>query len=146
MNEKLSEKEKNLSNKELLQTALKPTKTARKKPRKKRKRKKRLFDETRVGHFLKHEAPLEYGLIMEAGGGVGAPSADLIEAIGYASINPLFKKPKFRRALIDYRKNGLHTGQPKKSNAKLELFYSQMRRRNMQKALNDYQNLNISID
>lgn len=132
MREKLSEKEKSLSSKEPLQTVPKPKK---KKPHKKRKRKKRLFDETRVGHFLKHEAPLEYGLIMEAGGNVSAPSADLIEAIGYASINPLFKKPKFRKALIDYRKNGLHTGQPHKSNVRVEMFYLKVRQHSAQKML-----------
>lgn len=135
MKEKLSEKEKSSSNKDPLQTAPKPKKSRKGKPHKKRKRKKRQFDETRVGHFLKHEAPLEYSLIMEAGGTVSAPSADLIEAIGYASINPLFKKPKFRKALIDYRKNGLHTGQPHKSNARVEMFYCKVRQHTAQKML-----------
>lgn len=108
-------------------------KKKRKKPRRKlvRKRKKRLFEETRVGYFLKHEAPLEYNLIMEVNGS-GAPSADFIEAIGYASLNLLFRKPKFRRALIEYRKNGLHIDHPRKSKPETGLYYIGVRKSNAQ--------------
>lgn len=117
----------------------KPRKKKRKKykPRKKlgRKRKKRLFEETRVGHFLKYEAPLEYNLIMEVNGSMAAPSADLIEAIGYASLNLLFRKPKFRKALIEYRKNGLYIIQPRKSKPETELYYIGVRRSNAQKMM-----------
>lgn len=104
-------------------------------PRKKlgRKRKKRLFDETRVGHFLKHEAPVEYDLIIDVCGMKTPPSADFIETIGYASLNPLFRKPKFRKALIEYRKNGLYSGPPKKSNAEVELYYINVRRNSVKK-------------
>lgn len=112
-------------------------KKRRKKPkvRKKlgRKRKKRLFEETRVGYFLKHEAPLEYGLIMEVCGNITAPSADLIETIGYTSINLLFKKPKFRKALIEYRKHGVYCGPPKKTSAETLAYYIGVRRNNAYK-------------
>ena len=88
----------------------------RKKPRKKsgRKKIKRLFEETRVGFILKYEAPLEFDLLIEASGLKGAPPADLIEAVGYASINEIFKTPEFRRALLLYRKTGLYCGKPKR--------------------------------
>ena len=93
-----------------------------------RKRKKRTFDETRIGFFLKHEAPLEYDLIYNQICGRGAPTADLIEQVGYSSLNPLFKKPKFRRALIEYRKYGLYCGKPASSDAQTEMYYIQLRR------------------
>lgn len=93
-----------------------------------RKRKKRTFDETRIGFFLKHEAPLEYDLIYNQMCGKGAPTADLIEQVGYSSFNPLFKKPKFRRALIEYRQYGLYCGKPISSDAKTEMYYIQLRR------------------
>lgn len=93
-----------------------------------RKRKKREFEETRVGHFLKYEAPLEYSLIMDANGTSSAPSADLIEAISYASLNPLFKKPKFRRSLIEYRTTGLYPGKPMKSSVNVEKYYIKIRK------------------
>lgn len=72
------------------------------------KRKKR-FEETRLGLMLKNEAQLEFRLIEKAYGQARAfePSADLIEAVSYASLNPLFRKCKFRAALIEYRKYGL---------------------------------------
>lgn len=136
MREKRLQNEKNSSN-ENSEKLIKQNKKKRKKPRRKvgRKRIKRQFDETRVGYFLRLEAPLEYNLIMEVSGTVSAPSADLIEAIGYASLNLLFKKPKFRRALIEYRKNGLYAGDPKKSCVEKELYYISVRKHNMQKAI-----------
>ena len=94
-----------------------------------RKRLKREFDQTKVGFFLKHEAPIEYELLCNKLCSNRAPSADLIEQIGYSSLNPLFKKAKFRRALIEYRKYGLYSGKPIETDAKTELFYIQLRRR-----------------
>lgn len=96
--------------------------------RRKRKLKRREFYETRLGHFILHEAPLEYDLIMDACGNK-EPNADFIEAISYASLNPLFRKAKFRRALIEYRKLGCHTHHPKRTSAKTEMMYHKMRQR-----------------
>lgn len=137
MKEKRLQKEKSSSNENNELSTQKQKKQKKSKPRKKlgRKRIKRQFDETRVGYFLKLEAPLEYNLIMEVSGNVSAPSADLIEAIGYASLNLLFKKPKFRRALIEYRKSGLYAGDPKKSCVEKELYYISVRKHNMQKTI-----------
>ena len=136
MREKQLQNEKSSSNANNKQQKAQ-SKPKRKKPRRKvgRKRIKRQFEETRVGYFLRLEAPLEYNLIMEVSGNVSAPSADLIEAIGYASLNLLFKKPKFRRALIEYRKSGLYAGDPKKSCVEKELYYISVRKHNMQKAI-----------
>ena len=77
------------------------------------------------------EAPLEYELLMEAWGTASAPPADMIEAIGYASLNLLFKKPKFRKALIEYRKHGLYETIPRKAPSKqIEEWYAVLRQRN----------------
>lgn len=76
---------------------------------------------------------MEYSLIVDVYSHKGTPSADLIEQVGYSSANPLFKKPKFRRALIEYRKYGLYPGPhqpPIKTDAATELYYIQIRRRN----------------
>ena len=97
-----------------------------------RKRKKRAFEETKVGFLLKHEAPLEYRLIMEVNSRM--PTAELIEAIGYASINLLFRKPKFRRALIEYRRRGLYI-KPKKCRSNTESYYASVYKHNIQNAL-----------
>ena len=92
-----------------------------------RKRKRRKFSETPLGHFLLNEAPLEYGLIMQSWDNSSTPpSADFIEAVSYASTNPLFRKPKFRRALIAYREFGLYCGAPRKQNVKISKYYKRL--------------------
>ena len=74
---------------------------------KERGRKKliRAFETTTFGNSLKLNAPLEYDMIMEVTVN-GAPDADLIEQISYASMNPYFRGKIFRRLLIQYRQNG----------------------------------------
>ena len=84
-----------------------PRKPKRKKPLGRRP-KKRPFEDTNLGYYLQYEAPIEYKLIKSALGEHQTPSADFIEALSYASINPLFRKPKFRRALMEYREHGVH--------------------------------------
>lgn len=59
-----------------------------------------------------------------------SPPAELIERVSYGSCNPLFKKSKFRRALIEYRKWGLYPGNPALSSINTELYYSSIRKRN----------------
>lgn len=101
------------------------TKARRGAPRKKRK-----FEETPVGFLISREAPLEYGLIRETHLNA-APEPDFIEAIGYSSLNPLFRKLKFRKALKHYRENGLYCGDPKRPNPTTELYYMRIRRNNL---------------
>lgn len=60
------------------------------------------------------------------------PTADLIEQIGYSSLNPLFKKPKFRKALMAYREHGLYSGKPITTDAATEMFYIKLRRKTNQ--------------
>lgn len=114
--------------------APKPRKRKPGRPRKRKKRKdpnarkqRRAFEETRVGYFLMYEAPLEYQLICECNT-AGTPSADLIEQVGYGSLNPLFKKPKFRKALKEYRETGLYPKYPKEHRANTELYYMKIRK------------------
>lgn len=94
-----------------------------------------MFQETKIGHFLINEAPLEYSIIINSYAQGTAPHPDLIESIGYKSPNPLFKKQKFRRALIDYRNYGLYSGRPKKTSKDIEYYYSRIRRANLKRAL-----------
>ena len=59
-----------------------------------------------------------------------SPPAELIESISYGSYNPLFKKRKFRHALIEYRKFGLHSGNPVLTTMNTEYYYSRIRKNN----------------
>lgn len=102
-----------------------------KKRQKKRgpKKRKSPFEETLVGFYLQMEAPLEYRILIDAMGAGKPPTADMIEMVGYASSNPLFKKVKFRKALIEYRKSGLFCRYRKrrKSTPEKELYYMKFR-------------------
>lgn len=125
--------EKKMDNKNRQSGQSEPTKAPLKKPKRRKKRRKRRwmlrkFSETKLGYFIMHEAPLEYGLILEASGNC-IPNVDFIEALSYSSMNPLFRKPKFRRALIEYRKNGCHIENPRRAPASTELRYIKMRKR-----------------
>lgn len=114
-----------------VETIVRRVKKKRGRPRKKkksgqklgRKRHLRDFDETKVGHYLKYEAPIEYDLLFSSYRVGDKPPVNLIEAISYSSRNPLFKKNKFREALIEYRKHGLYCGNTMPSTIKHELFY-----------------------
>lgn len=103
-----------------------------------RKRKRRRFDDTRVGHLLKYEAPLEYSLIVGAYAKGGVPSANLIEQVGYISTNPLFRKPKFRKALIEYRKYGLYCGITRDQSADIGVYYFNVRKNTAKKEMKQY--------
>lgn len=59
------------------------------------------------------------------------PPADLIERIGYASDDEFFRKPKFWRSLIDYRKYGLKSRLIITTNARKELYYIGIRMKKM---------------
>lgn len=98
---------------------------SKKKPGRKAIRRK--FEETRLGHLLKLEAPTEFDLIVTLGGS-SAPSADLIEQLSYASLNPLFRKAKFRKGLIEYRKTGLYCGKPRQITPQIESYYIKLRK------------------
>lgn len=85
-------------------------------PRRKKKRRQKVgrkpqrkeFKDTRLGRLLQFHTPLEFALIVDSCNGGTEPKADLIEQIGYVSTNPFFKTPRFRFALIDYRKHGVY--------------------------------------
>lgn len=93
-----------------------------------RKKKTRSFAETRVGYYLLHKTPLEYKLIVGSGGADG-PDANLIELIGYFSLDPYFKTPEFRKALIEYRRTRLHPKCPIKPQVDRELRYIEYRKK-----------------
>lgn len=92
-------------------------KKSKSKPKQKKRGRKRIlraFEETTIGYNIKLRAPLEYDLIMNFSGAGEQPEADLIEAIGYASLNPYFRTTSFRKLLIKYRQNGCYQTRPKK--------------------------------
>ena len=87
------------------------------------------FDETRIGFLLKHETPIEYQLLMDVTEAMKlrAPSADFIESIAYTSSDSLFRKQKFWRAMMEYRKYGCRPKLALKTDVAKELYYIRLR-------------------
>lgn len=79
--------------------------------------------------MMAHEVPVEYKLLMETVEllKLRAPSANLVEAVAYASDAPFFRKTKFWRCLKDYKKYGLRPPYAVKTNANKELYYIRIR-------------------
>ena len=75
------------------------------------------------------KVPIEYKLLMEVSDflKIHAPSPELIEAISYASDDIFFKKAKFWRCLMDYKKYGLRPPYSIHTNANKELYYIHIR-------------------
>lgn len=87
------------------------------------------FDETRIGFLMKHEAPIEYKLLMDVCEFLkySKPPPELIEHIGYASQDTFFRKTKYWRCLKDYRKYGLRPPYAVVTNKNKELYYIHIR-------------------
>ena len=87
------------------------------------------FDETRIGFLMKHEAPIEYKLLMDVCEFLkyNKPPPELIEHIGYASQDTFFRKTKYWRCLKDYRKYGLRPPYAVGTNKNKELYYIHIR-------------------
>lgn len=90
--------------------------------------KKRQFEETRLGFFLKYEAPIEYELIMSSTpkSVFPEPSIKIINAITLASPNPVFQKNKFFRYLDEYRRHKLWCPRAKVLTPTRKVFYERL--------------------
>ena len=71
-------------------------------------RQRRKFEETKLGFVIKYEAPIEYDIIMSSctTGAFPEPDVGVIEIVANASIDPLFKKPRFWRYFEVYKRDG----------------------------------------
>lgn len=97
--------------------------------------KKRHFDETKLGFFLKYEAPIEYELIMASTpkGVFPEPTMKIIEAITLASPNPVFQKNKFYRYMDEYKTNKLCTSKPKRMTPVKKEYYERLQSNQMKR-------------
>ena len=107
----------------------------RKAGRPKGTRKRFLFEETRLGFFLKYEVPEVFQLIMSSlpPGKHRAPPPPLIRVVCAASKDPSLRKPKFRRYMDLYEKEGLYCRRATRMTPAKKPFYDQMRRRKLEK-------------
>lgn len=77
----------------------------------KKQKVKRRFEETRLGFYIKYNAPVEYELIISITPNKKnpEPKTNVIEAIAAASNNPVLQSQKFFTYLDDYKKDKLYS-------------------------------------
>lgn len=97
--------------------------------------KRYLFEETKLGFFLKYEVPEVFQLIMQSlpPGRHRAPPLPLIRIVCAASQDPSLRKPKFRRYLELYERDGLYCRRATVMTPEKKPFYDEMRRRKLEK-------------
>lgn len=96
--------------------------------------KRYLFEETKLGFFLKYEVPEVYQLIMQSlpPGKHRAPPPPLIRVVCSASKDPSLRKPKFRRYLELYERDGLYCRRATRMTPEKKPFYDEMRRHKLE--------------
>lgn len=97
--------------------------------------KRYLFEETKLGFFLKYEVPEVFQLIMQSlpAGKHRAPPLPLIRIVCAASKDPSLRKPKFRRYMELYERDGLYCRRATVMTPAKKPFYDEMRRRKLEK-------------
>lgn len=87
------------------------------------------FEETKLGFMLKHETPVVYTILMNTllRTSCQDPPVELIEVVCRASQDSSFKKPKFRRYLEEYARQGLYCHRPKRITPEREVYYAHIR-------------------
>lgn len=100
---------------------------------------RRKFEETKLGFFLKYEAPIEYELIMQSTpqSAFPEPKINVIEAIAISSHNPVFEKGKYYRYLEEYRINKCSALRPKILTEKRKAYYERILNNQIERYIED---------
>ena len=87
-----------------------------------------------MGFFLKYEVPEVFQLIMQSlpPGKYRAPPLPLIRIVCAASKDPSLRKPKFRRYMELYERDGLYCRRATVMTPAKKPFYDEMRRRKLE--------------
>ena len=97
------------------------------------------FEETKLGFMLKHEVPVVYDIIINL-----TPKAPFVEPpillvkkICGCSPDPSLRKPKFKRYLDDYAKNGLYCKRAQKITPSKKRYYEGIRKKKMERFIKE---------
>jgi hypothetical protein len=94
-----------------------------------------LFEETRLGFFLKYEVPVVYGIILKMTPPAVFPEPPLllVKTVCRASRDPSLKKAKFRRYLEEYAGRGLCCKRPKRLTEERIRYYERVRKKKLER-------------
>lgn len=89
------------------------------------------FDETRLGFMLRYEMPVVYYLLRRLCPGQQPfePDWRVVDSVARASKDPSYRKPKFRRYLEEYSRDGLCCRRGKRLTPERKAYYDGLRRR-----------------
>ncbi|KAB4219449.1 hypothetical protein GAP53_08255 [Bacteroides uniformis] len=89
------------------------------------------FDETRLGFMLRYEMPVVYYLLRRLCPGQQPfePDWRVVDSVARASKDPSYRKPKFRRYLEEYSRDGLCCRRAKRLTPGRKAYYEGIRRR-----------------
>lgn len=92
------------------------------------------FVETRLGFMLRYEVPVVYDLIVRLSppSRRTCPYPELVEAVCAASQDPAFRKPKFRRYMDEYAREGVYCRRGKRLTPARASYYERLRQRRME--------------
>lgn len=103
--------------------------------------KKYRFEETCLGFFLKYELPLVYDIIIRQApasqGQNPEPSVMLIKTVCAASRDPALRKPRFRKLIEKYERQGLYCRRAKRLTPQMEAYYEKLRRKKLEKFIQE---------
>lgn len=93
------------------------------------------FEQTKLGFFLKYEVPEVFCLIMHSlpPGRYRVPPLPLVRIVCAASKDPSLRKPKFRRYMALYERDGLYCRRATVMTPEKKPFYDEMYRRKLEK-------------
>lgn len=92
------------------------------------------FVETRLGFMLRYETPVAYDLVMRLSppSRRQCPYPELVEAVCAASPDPAFRKPKFRRYMDEYARDGVYCRRGKRLTPERARYYERLRERRLE--------------
>lgn len=92
------------------------------------------FVETRLGFMLRYEVPAVYDLIVRLSppSRRQCPYPTLVEAVCAASTDPALRKPKFRRYMDEYIRDGVYCRRGKRLTPERARYYERLRERRLE--------------
>lgn len=92
------------------------------------------FEETRLGFMLRYEMPVVYYLLRKLSppAPLFEPTWQLVDSVCSSSTDPSYLKPKFKRYLEEYARNGVYCKRGKRLTPERLVYYESIRRKKLE--------------
>lgn len=91
------------------------------------------FEQTRLGFMLRYEMPVVYYLLrrLSPPAPLFEPEWQLVDSVCRASKDPSYKKPKYKRYLEEYARDGVYCKRGKRLTPERLVYYESIRRKKL---------------